>query len=162
MGTHKTRLAVMSDAQAIGDVSFRSAKDENLAYHVEWWTYYLGDEARAAGHRVFVAELDGSDDGFTLVGPLEGYDFVDEPKCLGAEEEVAVLYSIHVDPTCIGQGFGKDLMVVCVDYLRTAGFRAVVLETDVTRERARRFYEADGWILVETLRSTVIYQLQLD
>ncbi len=152
----------MTDAQTIGDVSFRSAKDENLAYHVKWWTYYLGDEARAAGYQMFVAELDGGVVGFTMVGPPEGYDFIDEVKCLGAEEEVAVLYSIHVDPTCIGQGFGKGLMAASVDHLRTAGFRAVVLDTDVTRERARRFYEAGGWILVRTVGSTAIYQLQLD
>ncbi len=130
----------MTDAQTIGDVSFRSAKDENLAYHVEWWTYYLGDEARAAGYQMFVAELDGVVVGFTMVGPLEGYDFIDEAKRLGAEEEVAVLHSIHVDPTCIGQGFGKDLMVVSVDYLRSEGFRTAVLVTDVTNERARGFY----------------------
>ncbi len=152
----------MSDAQTIGDVSFRSATDENLAYHVEWWTYYLGDEARAAGYQMFVAELDGSVVGFTMVGPLKGYDFIDEAKCLGAEEEVAVLYSIHVDPTCIGQGLGKDLMVTSVDHLRTAGFRVVVLDTDVTRERARRFYETGGWTFVKTVRSIAIYQLQLD
>ncbi len=91
----------MTDAQTIGDVSFRSAKDENLAYHVEWWTYYLGDEARSAGYQMFVAELDGVVVGFTMVGPLDGYDFIDEAKCLGAEEEVAVLYSIHVDPTVL-------------------------------------------------------------
>jgi ribosomal protein S18 acetylase RimI-like enzyme len=97
-----------------------------------------------------------------MVGPLKGYDFIDEAKCLGAEEEVAVLYSIHVDPTCIGQGLGKDLMVTSVDHLRTAGFRVVVLDTDVTRERARRFYEAGGWVLVRTVRSTAVYQLQLD
>jgi len=162
MGGRKTRLAVMSDAQAIGDVSFRSAKDENLAYHVEWWTYYLGDEARAAGYQMFVAELDGGVVGFTMVGPLKGYDFIDEAKCLGAEEEVAVLYSIHVDPTCIGQGLGKDLLAVSVDHLRSEGFRTAVLATDVTDERARGFYEAGGWTLVKTARSIAIYQLQLD
>ena len=76
----------MTDAQTIGDVSFRSAKDENLAYHVEWWTYYLGDEARAAGYQMFVAESDGVVVGFTMVGPLDGYDFIDEARSLGAEE----------------------------------------------------------------------------
>ena len=152
----------MADAQTIGDVSFRSAKDENLAYNVQWWTYYLGDKARAAGYRMFVAELDGTVVGFTMVGPPEGYDFIDEVKCLGAEEEVAVLYSIHVDPTCIGQGLGKDLLAVSVDHLRSEGFRTAVLETDLTRERARGFYEAGGWTLVKTVRSIAIYQLQLD
>ena len=162
MASRKTRLAAMTDAQTIGDVSFRSAKDENLAYHVEWWTYYLGDEARAAGYQMFVAELDGVVVGFTMVGPLEGYDFVDEAKRLGAEEEVAVLHSIHVDPTCIGQGLGKDLLAVSVDHLRSEGFRTAVLDTDVTNERARGFYEAGGWTFVKTVRSIAIYQLQLD
>ena len=162
MGSRKTRPGVVADAQAVGKVSFRSAKDENLAYHVEWWTYYLGDEARAAGYQMFVAELDGSVVGFTMVGPLEGYDFIDEAKCLGAEEEVAVLHSIHVDPTCIRQGFGKDLLAVSVDHLRSEGFRTAVLDTNATDQRARGFYEAGGWTLVKTDRSTAIYQLQLD
>ncbi len=163
MGSRKTRPGVVADAQAVGKVSFRSAKDENLAYHVEWWTYYLGDEARAAGYQMFVAELDGVVVGFTMVGPLVGgYDFIDEAKCLGAEEEVAVLHSIHVDPTCIGQGLGKDLLAVSVDHLRSEGYRTAVLETDLTNERARGFYEAGGWTLFKTVRSIAIYQLQLD
>ena len=112
MGSGKTRLAAMTDAQTIGDVSFRSAKDENLAYHVEWWTYYLGDEARAAGYQMFVAESDGEVVGFTMVGPLDGCDYIDEVKGLGADEGVAALHSIHVDPTCIGQGIGKDLLAL--------------------------------------------------
>ena len=162
MGTHKTRPGVVADAQAVGKVSFRSAKDENLAYHVEWWTYYLGDEARAAGYQMFVAELDGGVVGFTMVGPLDGCDYIDEVRSLGADDEVAGLHSIHVDPTCIGQGIGKDLLAVSVDHLRSAGFRTAVLVTDLTRERARRFYEAGGWTLVKTVRSIAIYQLQLD
>ena len=162
MGSRKIRLAAMTDAQTIGDVSFRSAKDENLAYHVEWWTYYLGDEARATGYQMFVAELDGVVVGFTMVGPLEGCDYIDDVKCLGAEEDLTALHSIHVDPTCTGQGLGKDLLAVSVDHLRSEGFWKAVLETDLTNERARGFYEAGGWTLFKTVRSTAIYQIQLD
>ena len=162
MSAHEIRPGVVADAQAVGEVSFRSEKDEDLAYHVEWWTYYLGASARADEYRMFVAELNGVVVGFTMVGPVDGYDFIDEARSLSAEEEVAVLYSIHVDPTHIGQGIGKDLLLVSVDHLRSAGFRTAVLDTDATNERARRFYEAGGWTLATAVRSAVIYQRQLD
>ena len=122
----------------------------------------LGDLARADGYQMFVAELNGAVVGFTMVGPVDGYDFIDEARSLGAEEEVAVLHSIHVDPAWIGQGIGKDLLSVSVDHLRSAGFRTAVLDTDATNERARRLYEAGGWTVARTVRSVVVYQLQLD
>jgi ribosomal protein S18 acetylase RimI-like enzyme len=162
MSGHQIRPGVVADAQMVGEVSFRSAKDEDLAYHVAWWTYYLGDLARAAGYQMFVAELDGDVVGFTMVGPVDGYDFIDEARGLGTDEEVAVLHSIHVDPAYIGRGIGKDLLSVSVDHLRSAGFRIAVLDTDATNDRARRFYEAGGWTVVGTVRSGVVYQLQLD
>ena len=156
MGDHEIRPGVLDDSEAVGEVSFRSEKDEDLAYHVEWWTYYLGDSAKADGYRMDVAELNGVVVGFTIVGPLDGYDFIDEARILGPAEGTAVLHSIHVDPTCIGQGIGKDLLAVSVGHLRSAGFRTVVLDTDVTNERARRFYEARGWTLLRTVGSVNI------
>ena len=161
MSDHAIRPGVLDDSETVGEVSFRSEKDEDLAYHVKWWTYYLGESAKTDGYVMSVAELNGVVVGFAMVGPLDDYDFIDEARGLGPEEETAVLHSIHVDPTCIGQGIGKDLLAVSVDYLRSAGFRTAVLDTDVTNERARRFYEERDWSLHATVGSVVIYQLQL-
>ena len=162
MSDHVIRRGVEADARMVGEVSFRSEKDEDLAYHVEWWTYYLGDEARSGGYQMFVAELNGAVVGFAMVGPLDEYDYINEARSLGAEKEVAVLHSIHVDPAWIGHGIGKGLLSASVGHLKTAGYRIAVLDTDASRERARRFYESGGWTLVETVASVAVYQLRLD
>ena len=161
MSDHVIRQGVVADAKVVGEVSFRSEKDEDLAYHVKWWTYYLGDQARADGYQMFVAELNGTVVGFTMAGPSDECDFINEARRLGSDEEIAVLHSIHVDPAWIGHGIGRDLLSASVEHLRSAGYRVVVLETDAFRERARRFYEAVGWTLVDTVGAVVVYQLQL-
>jgi GNAT superfamily N-acetyltransferase len=92
----------------------------------EWWTERLRWERDT--HRLTVADRDGTVVGFTYLGPSEETGFTE-------------LYAIHVEPSRVGTGVGRELMRDALEHL---GARAVlwVLEGN---ERARRFYEKGGW-----------------
>lgn len=116
---------------------------------------------------MFAAEKDGQVIGFSMVGPLnDRYEFYEQVKPMGDEGELAVLYSIHIDPAHLGGGAGQMLMETSLDHIRQAGFPNVVLDTVEANERARRFYEAGGWEFVQVegsdeYGSVAIYRLQL-
>jgi|GEM_PF-6774452 ribosomal protein S18 acetylase RimI-like enzyme len=54
-----------------------------------------------------------------------------------------------------------------LDQLKVAGLTTVVLDTDEKNERARRFYDADGWEVARMAEShedatMAIYRIRLD
>lgn len=84
--------------------------------------------------------------GFTTIGPLiDRYEFFEQPKTLGEDGAIGVIYSIHVDPDHLGGGTGTILMRTALDHLRQVGIKTVVLDTYETNERSRRFYDVGGW-----------------
>src|SRR6478736_903344 len=52
---------------------------------------------------------------------------------------------IYVDPQHWGQGVGRLLMTAARDRLRGDGAREALLWVFAGNDRARRFYEIDGW-----------------
>jgi GNAT superfamily N-acetyltransferase len=74
--------------------------------------------------------------GFSYLGP--------DPETGGM-----ILNAIHVDPSYVGGGVGKRLMV---DALAHLGDRAV-LWVLAGNDRARRFYEKGGWRFDGTTRT---------
>lgn len=57
--------------------------------------------------------------------------------------EIAAMYLL---PGHQGAGAGRELMAAAVDHLAAAGFRRATLWVLGTNVRARRFYEAAGWL----------------
>lgn len=95
-------------------------------YEAKWRARF---EAEGQSHRLLVARADsGSMAGFAYVG--DGW-----------------LYAIHVHPDWIGRGVGLALMTAARETLRGLGFERVALWVLEDNERARRFYERDGWRL---------------
>lgn len=66
-----------------------------------------------------------------------------------AEDGLAQLTSMHVDPDHQGQGIGGALMKTAEGFIREAGYRRAILGVIVANRRARALYEKSGWTMIE-------------
>ncbi|MFA9444714.1 N-acetyltransferase family protein [Egicoccus sp. AB-alg6-2] len=64
-----------------------------------------------------------------------------------AEEAVGVgeIYVLNVLPTAWGRGHGRQLLLASQDALREGGHKQAVLWVVDRNQRARAFYEREGW-----------------
>ena len=137
------RTAEEVDLMAVGSVHQRSRvaayagllSPETLEVRTaeafgEWWTERYRWERET--HVLTVADRGGEVVGFTYVGPSETPD-------------AAELYGIHVEPSLVGAGVGRLLMVDAIEKLSQIGGSRAVLWVLDGNTRARRFYEAGGW-----------------
>jgi ribosomal protein S18 acetylase RimI-like enzyme len=87
---------------------------------------------------VMVAEPGPELLGFARFGPTrDGDDDADETGQIRA---------IYVIPEAWGKGFGKRLMSMALARLMSAGYSEATLWVLPSNTRARRFYEAGGWV----------------
>jgi ribosomal protein S18 acetylase RimI-like enzyme len=80
-------------------------------------------------------------------GVIAGYALVRHPahedEALG--EDVGELIAIYLDPPAWGRGVVQALFDAAMVELRSGGCQAAVLWTFAANDRARRFYERNGW-----------------
>jgi GNAT superfamily N-acetyltransferase len=93
--------------------------------------------------RVLVADDDGTIVGFCSVGPALDHDWGE-------------VFAIYVDPERWGQGVGTDLLAAGEQELAEAGFTRALLWVLEGNERARGFYERQGWALARPIRIEAI------
>jgi ribosomal protein S18 acetylase RimI-like enzyme len=143
----RARPARPADTDAIGEIHVRTwhaayrgiLPDSTLAamdprVQAAMWSRVLRPNART---RLVVVERDGAVVGFAAYGPHRESDVGDE---------AGELYAIYVSPEAWGAGAGHALMTAVVDGLRACGKTAAVLRVLGANERARRFYEREGWV----------------
>jgi ribosomal protein S18 acetylase RimI-like enzyme len=121
----RSRLAAYSGFLPVDVLEMRTAESFG-----EWWAERFRWEQDT--HRMTVAEDDGELVGFSYIGPSE---------TPGAAE----LYAIHVDPSCVGSGVGRELMLRALADLPTIGGDRAVLWVLTENDTARAFYENGGW-----------------
>jgi GNAT superfamily N-acetyltransferase len=142
------RLADVDDAAAIGAVHTRTWQVAYRGLMPQDFLDALDPVRRANGWRqsleagrlreaTLVAEVDGQVVGFANVGPSRDEDAAD------TDGEVRAIY---VDPEYWGSGAGRELMMRGLSELRAAGFDTAILWVLIDNARARRFYEAGGWV----------------
>jgi GNAT superfamily N-acetyltransferase len=100
------------------------------------WEHRL--KGASSDEPILVAHRDGEVLGFASAGPTH-----DTPT----EAEVAEIYELFVHPETIGTGVGGALLRGTLGKLRDGGFRAVMLWVVEGNDRARRFYEGQGFRL---------------
>lgn len=112
-------------------------------------------EDRSPGQRD-VIEADGRVAGFAAYGPeLDGHD-----------PELGQLYAINFDPAYWRQGLGRQTIRHVTAELTKSGFRRAVLWVEASNDRARRFYESEGWSYdpgsdrVDNVQGTVVDEVR--
>jgi GNAT superfamily N-acetyltransferase len=141
------REAVVDDAAAIAEVHVASWRwayrghlpDETLdgldvaEREAGWLRVLASDDAR---DRVLVAEGPDGIVGFASVGVTCDDDAAD-----GTGE----LYAIYLVEDAAGTGLGRALLARSTEALRDAGFARASLWVLESNDRARDFYEREGW-----------------
>lgn len=142
------RPATPSDAEGIARVHIASWQ---VAYRGQVPDAYLDGLAAEVARRtdfwrrwisegrvhVFVSELEGFVTGFVSCGRSdEG----------GPGDPIGEVYAIYVHPQVWGSGTGRALFERARATLRELGFTKATLWVLGSNERARRFYEAAGWV----------------
>ncbi len=145
----RVRRAVESDAGQIVSIQVRGWQ---WAYRGQVPDSYLDGmdnerEKREARRRERLAIQDGEERtwvaergerilGFAVTGPSRDED---------ASAAIAELFAIYVDPHTARQGIGNRLLAQAVDDLRRRGNQGATLWVLAGNDRARRFYEHNGW-----------------
>jgi GNAT superfamily N-acetyltransferase len=86
---------------------------------------------------LLVAEVDSAVAGTTFMAILPGFAHHTAPFC--------VVEYVVVDEAQRSQGVGKALMDYCKDRAKEAGCYKVILTSDKRRDRAHKFYRANGF-----------------
>jgi GNAT superfamily N-acetyltransferase len=150
------RHARAEDAAALGRAHVRAWQAAYRGQLPDCYLDGLRAEERAAGWErglqrdrardpVLVAERDGRVVGFAVVGAAE------DPR--GGGE----LYAINVDPDHWGTGAGRALLLAAQDELARLGYGEAVLWVLPGNHRARRFYQAAGWVADGAERSAEVH-----
>lgn len=153
---HRIRLAVPSDADALGTIQAESHRvtyrgimpDAVLARQqagrlAERFRMRLMAPAAMGtpdDNRLWVAEVDGEVAGYAATQPGAS-TFLPPPP--GAGE----LESLYLHPAAIGRGLGWALHQHATNDLYARGFGTVILWAFAANHPARRFYERGGWAL---------------
>jgi ribosomal protein S18 acetylase RimI-like enzyme len=135
---YRSRASAYSDLLSPAALSFGSP-----AALGEWWTERWRWERDT--HRLTVAVDGGLRTDLRRAGDeLVGFSYLGPSP----EDGVRELYAIHVDPTAVGTGVGKLLMLDALPHLGDHAVLWVLAENAV----ARRFYEQGGWSADGTTR----------
>ena len=154
----RVRAATPDDATAIGRAhvaAWRSAYVGQLpqalldsldpAQSAEGWRRLVDrDDGDGGGGALLVAEIDGAVVGFASLGAHRD----------GGRE--GVLYAVNVHPDSWGLGAGAALLDAVETALAKRGFERATLWVLPGNQRARRFYERNGWLSDEVLQHEVL------
>lgn len=150
------RDALAADAQRCGEVHVESWKAGyegllpneylqrlTIADRLLWWQKLLASPPEARSTDIAVAEDEGGD----VCGFGATHIYRADPRAA----EVDLLY---VDPSSWGTGVSGPLLDRLVTNLAARGVNEVSLRVAAGNTRARRFYEREGWRLVERSEQT--------
>jgi GNAT superfamily N-acetyltransferase len=96
--------------------------------------------ARPDDHAALVAEEDGRAVGWVHVAIYTSLE----------SGRVATIGGLVVDETHRSGGIGAELLAAAEEWARENGAGKMTVRSRVTRERAHRFYEREGYALVKT------------
>lgn len=90
-------------------------------------------------HQYFVVEVDGKILGGGGIAPLEGNG-----------EEICELRKMYFLPEIRGKGAGQKVMNLCLQSAKEFGFKNCYLETLASMSGARKLYEKNGFLRIES------------
>lgn len=137
---YKSVAALIFTSHTISFAPFASSNwlgSRDLNEYQSKWKELLATDS--SDTRVFLAENNGEIVGIVRVSSLDSNDFD------------AQLNGMHVAPDTTGSGIGSLLMKQAITFIKERGLKNVELGVIAANVRARNFYEAHGWELVEEL-----------
>lgn len=150
------RPAVCADADELARIqveTWRTAyrgmlSDEYLGSlqigpRIRWWERFI-----RGGATVHVAERAKSLVGFCSVGASD-------------DEGWGEVFAIYVHPSQWDEGHGRRLLEAGVETLRDEGFSRALLWVLAANDRARAFYEGQGWRIAKPFRVEEIGGVQV-
>lgn len=148
MGVMSIRPARMQDVPEIAGVHVRSWQAAYQGLLPQAYLDGLDPAQRIGQWEQSLSAADWSDRG-TLVadagGPLSGFVSYG-PARDDDSGRAGEIYAIYLVPAAWDQGIGRQLMTTALACLGEAGFDQVILWVLDSNARARRFYEAGGWL----------------
>jgi ribosomal protein S18 acetylase RimI-like enzyme len=115
---------------------FLKSLDAEIPQRTARWEAFIANAASRRHVQLVAQEVDKVV-GFVTFGPSE-----DEPL----DPQVGQVYAIYVNPGHWDRGYGRELFTAAVRGLTEGGFDAATLWVLESNKRARRFYEAAGWV----------------
>lgn len=129
----------------------RLTEDEPMRRRAAFWREQLATAQE--GRVVLVAEDDGAIVGFVWVGPSRDDD---------ATPRTAELYAIYVLESHWDRGVGWELHDRALAALAHRGAERVTLWVLATNERARGFYERQGWRSTGETKTETMGEVELE
>jgi GNAT superfamily N-acetyltransferase len=140
------RLAERADATGITDVyvaSWRAGYERLLANEV------LDEQCQLRRNRDWLRPIESSSTTVvvavqhaTIVGVVQADEHLDEE-----ERDLPEITMLYVDPASWGGPAASDLLAAGSSWIRARGHDAARLRVVENQDRARRFYEREGWML---------------
>lgn len=136
----------VADTDAVGEVHVRAWQ---AAYRGAMPDDFLDglrpDDRAAMWRRWILDESPGQRDVVEVDGRVVGFATFGAETDGDEEPPRGELYAINLHPDYWRQGLGRQLIGHVTDELVRLGFRRAVLWVEATNDRARRFYESEGW-----------------
>ena len=142
----RIRQALPSEVEHLSELAFRSKlywgySDQFMQACLEELTL---DQRYIKSNPTFVIEVEGNTIGFYSLEHISA-----------SEAELSYLF---VEPTFIGKGYGRKLMVHAQHKARDLGYNQIIIQGD---PNAEQFYRAAGGSVVGTRKSTSISDREL-
>lgn len=122
-------------------------------YYAKHWNFEAFFEAKVASGLVeFINRYDDNQDGFWVAveaGRVEGSIAIDGEQ---VEQKGVHLRWFIVSDALRGQGIGRQLLKLAIDFCRDKGYQRIYLWTFEGLDSARHLYESLGFKLVEQYR----------
>ncbi len=145
--TFEVRPAVPSDAQAIAEVHVTGWRWAYRGQLPDTFLDGLSVEQRAAQWSKMLTAMEDARRIWVAVQSdrICGFITTAMPQEEGHPPSTAELQAIYLLENVVGTGVGRALLLEATNDLRKRGFKDVYLRVLDTNERARRFYELNGW-----------------
>ena len=140
-----TRLAQSTDARAIAEINVRAWQKAYKGLLPDALLDKLSVDGAAKGWQahiesgviIWLLEFDGVVRGFASIGKSLDKD---------AEQDVAELFTIYIEPEYVGMHLGSELIHAALNDLRHSQFRQCTVWFLAGNDQAQAFYERIGFI----------------
>lgn len=95
---------------------------------------------------LFVEEMDGKIVAAAIINQVQVPSYADARwEYPAPEEEVMILHTLVVSPSCSGRGYGKAFVAFYEQYALENGCRYLRMDTNAVNQAARRLYQTLGY-----------------